>query len=156
MAEERSWTWWWPGLTSARENAAAQGAGSVGTQHVLLALIAGHGEAAAALSTAGIHRAPVIAALQGIAGIGARAQPVALERVSLSPRVGAMIRRASQGAPGEIEDAAVLGELLDERDEPSLAGLALTSLGLRRRAMHAYRSLAPTRIGPGDGDLVAG
>ncbi len=156
MTAERSWTWWWPGLTSARENAAAQGAGSVGTQHVLLALLAGDGPAAGALATAGVRRASVLASLQGIAGVGARSQPVALERVSLSPRVGAMIRRASRGQPGQIDDAAVLGELLDDRGEPSLALSVLTSLGLRRRAVQAHSDLSPVRIDRPDGDLVAG
>jgi hypothetical protein len=143
----------------ARGNAAAAGAHTVGTQHVLLALLATRGEAAAVLDRAGVDRGRVLAALQGITGVGARATPVDVERVAMSPRVGALIRRASQGAPGEIADLAVLGELLEEGGEPSLVQLVLTSLGARRRAVNAYRTVAPVspaRIGNAEGDLVAG
>ena len=116
-------------------------------------------EAAAVLGKAGVNRGDVLAALQGITGVGARTEPVALGQVAVSPRVGALIRRASRGMPGPIPDLAVLGELLDDCGEPSLVQLVLASLGARRRAVNAYLRagiVAPARIGNAEGDLVAG
>jgi ATP-dependent Clp protease ATP-binding subunit ClpA len=159
VTRERATASWWPALALARAHAAAAGTRTVGTQHVLLALLSTEGEASAVLARAGVDRAGVLAALQGIAGVGARALPVTVERVSVSPRVGALIRRASHGAPGEITDLAVLGELLDDGGEPSLVQLVLTWLGARRRAVQAYRSATvdtPARIGHTDGNLVPG
>jgi hypothetical protein len=159
VTRERAGSSWWPALTLARTQAAAAGTRSVGTQHVLLALLATGGEASDVLARAGVDRRGVLAALQGITGVGARAVPIAVERVSVSPRVGALIRRASHGAPGEIADLDVLGELLDDGGEPSVVQLVLTWLGARRRALNAYRSVvpvSPARIGHTDGDLVAG
>jgi ATP-dependent Clp protease ATP-binding subunit ClpA len=159
VTREQAGTSWWPALAMARVHAAAAGARSVGTQHVLLALLATEGEAAAVLGKAGVNRADVLATLQGITGVGARTEPVALERVAVSPRVAALIRRASRGLPGRIPDLAVLGELLDDGGEPSLVQLILTSLGAQRRAVHAYLRagiIAPVRSGDAEGDLVAG
>ncbi|MCD2196293.1 Clp protease N-terminal domain-containing protein [Actinomycetospora endophytica] len=162
MARGRTGSAWWPALVLARASAAAAGTRTVGTQHVLLALLATDGDAAAVLRRAGVDRATVQAALQGITGVGARPGVIPVERVSVSPRVGALIRRASQGTLGEISDLAVLGALLDDGGEPSVVQLALTSLGARRRVLNAYGSataataVAPTRIGHSDGDLVAG
>jgi ATP-dependent Clp protease ATP-binding subunit ClpA len=152
----------WPGLRAAREDAAAQGARSVGTQHVLLALLAPRaGEAAAVLRAAGVDRAAVLATLRAIEGVGARPEQRPIEQVTVSPRVGAMLQRASHGFSAPIEDLAVLGELLSEAGEPSLAHLVLTSLGARRRAQAAYRDAARTVVGGTDagrtdGDLVPG
>ncbi len=149
---------WWPGLTTARECAAAAGARSVGSQHVLLALLGRDTPPVArVLRATGVSRATVLAAVQGITGIGgARLDPVPVEQVSVSPRVGAMLRRAAGDTLGEIDDVDVLGELLDDRGEPSLAHNVLSSLGARRRALQAYRSLVVSRVDQADGDLVAG
>ena len=133
----------------------------MGSQHVLLALM-GRDTAAVAtvLREAAVDRRSVLAALAGITGTGrARAEPVPVEQVSVSPRVGALLRRASGGVAGEVDDLAVLGELLDDRGEPSVVRVALSSLGARRRALRAYRALTAARVddlaGPA-GDLVPG
>ncbi|MDT7743401.1 MAG: hypothetical protein QOE59_2479 [Actinomycetota bacterium] len=158
MRADRVRTSWWPGLATARECAAAAGARSAGSQHVLLALMGRDAEAVATvLREAGVDRPSVLAALQGITGTGrARAEPVPVEQVSVSPRVGALLRRAAGGVAGEVDDLAVLGELLDDRGEPSVVRVVLTSLGARRRALRAYRSLTGTRVDDVDGDLVPG
>jgi ATP-dependent Clp protease ATP-binding subunit ClpA len=158
VAAERAGTSWWPGLATARECAAAAGARSVGSQHVLLALLGRDAESVATvLREAAVDRPSVLAALQGITGTGgARAEPVPVEQVSVSPRVGALLRRAAGGVAGEVTDLAVLGELLDDRGEPSVVRVVLTSLGARRRALRAYRRLTGTRVDDVDGDLVPG
>ncbi|HEY2192117.1 MAG TPA: Clp protease N-terminal domain-containing protein [Actinomycetospora sp.] len=160
MVSERTGTGPWPGLAAAREHAAAQGARSVGTQHVLLALLRREAvEAAPLLERAGADHAAVTAALQGITGVGARPVPIPIERISLSPRVGALLRRASGDTRTTPDDLAVLDQLLDDGGEPSLAHLVLTSLGARRRALAARRdggTVATMQVGREDGDLVPG
>ncbi len=125
---------------------------------MLLALLGPDAEGIArVLRTVGVDRPGVLAALQGITGVGgARALPLPVEQVSVSPRVGDLLRRAAGDTPGEIDDLAVLGELLDDRGEPSVAQAVLASLGARRRALQAYRGLLGARIGQADGDLVPG
>jgi ATP-dependent Clp protease ATP-binding subunit ClpA len=149
----------WPGLVAARRHAAAQGARSVGTQHVLLALLRRDAvEAAPLLERAGADHAAVMAALQGITGVGARAVPTPIERVALSPRVGALLRRATGDTQAPPDDLAVLAELLDDGGEPSIAHLVLSALGARRRALAELRGSAAATVPAGDedGNLVAG
>ncbi|NMO93096.1 Clp protease N-terminal domain-containing protein [Actinomycetospora sp. TBRC 11914] len=157
MPIDRSAAGSWAGLTAAREHAAAQGASSVGTQHVLLALLRREAvESGTVLRGAGADTPAVVAALQGITGVGARPHPVPVERVSVSPRVGALLRRASAGTDAPT-DLGVLGQLLEEGGEPSLAHLVLTSLGARRRALVALRgATAAAAVGHEGGELVPG
>ena len=132
----------WPGLRTAREIAAATGARTVGTQHLLLALVRRQDGCAAVLH--GVDESAVRAALRGIVGTGGRTEAVPAERVSVSPRALAVIREAARRHPassGTVPDLHVLGALLDG-DEPSLARLALTSLGTLGRTLRAYRDVA--------------
>jgi hypothetical protein len=100
----------------------------------------------------------VTAALQGITGVGARPAPTPIERVALSPRVGALLRRATGDTQAPPDDLAVLAQLLDDGGEPSIAHLVLSALGARRRALAELRSgtASPVPAGREDGNLVAG
>lgn len=142
-------------MSAARQHAAAAGVRSVGTQHVLLALLRREAVGSrAVLEDAGADTAAVVAALRGITGVGTRPHPVPVEQVSVSPRVGALLRRASGDAAAPT-DLDVLRQILDDGGEPSLAYLVLTSLGARRRVLVALRDGARTAAaGREDGDLV--
>ncbi|GLZ51487.1 Clp protease N-terminal domain-containing protein [Actinomycetospora sp. NBRC 106378] len=143
----------WPGIATAREIAAAGGDRSVGTQHVLQALLRhGDTDAATILRTAGADEASVVAALAGIAGTGCRTGAVPTERIPVSPRVLALIRTAGHpsAAHGKVSDLEVLRALLRD-DEPSLARLVLSALGAERHLLHA---LPTDRVDDGGGDLV--
>ncbi|MDL5159491.1 hypothetical protein [Actinomycetospora termitidis] len=146
---------WWPGLSTARDIAAAAGARSVGTQHVLLALVTrAEPDVAPVLRAGAIDRPAVLAALQGITGTGCRRESVRLDAVAVSPRVLALVREAATRGQraGAVPDLDVLDALLAV-EEPSLAALVLTALGSRRRVRTALRRHVQ-RADDGGGDLV--
>jgi hypothetical protein len=125
---------------------------------VLLALLRREAvESGAVLRDAGADTPAVVAALRGITGVGSRAEPIPVERVAVSPRVGALLRRAAARTDPPT-DLDVLGQILEDGGEPSLAHLVLTSLGARRRALVALREVTTTAAAAGraDGDLVPG
>lgn len=145
----------WPGIATARDIAAAAGDRSVGTQHVLRALLRrGDTDAARILGAAGADEASVVAALSGIAGTGCRTGAVPTERVPVSPRVLALVRAAScpDTDTGIVSDLQVLHALLRD-DEPSLARLVLSALGADRQVLHALHA-SSARVDDDGGGLV--
>jgi hypothetical protein len=143
----------WPGLGTAREIAAAAGVRSVGTQHVLLAILRRGGDATAALHAGGVDEDAVHGALRGIAGTGCRSGAVHVDWVSVSPRVLALVRVAAcAGGTGTVTDLDVLDALL-RAEEPSLAHLVLSALGAHRRVRLALPARR-TRVDPAGGGLV--
>lgn len=151
-------TSFWSGLTTAREIAAAAGARTVGTQHVLLAVLRrADPDAVDVLHAAAIDEDTVAATLRGIAGTGCRNRPVPVEWVSVSPRVLALVRAAGRRSAGNTRetgptDLAVLDALLGG-DEPSLAHLVLTGLGAHQRLRFAMRARR-ARVDDAGGGLV--
>ncbi len=144
----------WPGLRTARDLAAATGDRSVGTQHVLQALLRrADPYVVAVLAAGGVDETAVVAALSGIAGTGCRTGGVSPERVAVSPRVLALVRAADCPDADAVSDLQVLDALLVS-DEPSLARRVLDVLGAHRRVLQALRA-ARTQVDDAGGDLVS-
>ncbi|WP_433802723.1 hypothetical protein [Actinomycetospora sp. CA-084318] len=136
-------------MPTARAIAAAAGARSVGTQHVLLAVLRRRAaDTAALLDAGGVEEDAVTAALHGIAGTGCRTGAVPVERVPVSPRVLALVRAADRpdAGSGSVSDLQLLRALLSD-DEPSLAQLALSSLGALRRVVRALDEAGGDLVG---------
>jgi ATP-dependent Clp protease ATP-binding subunit ClpA len=128
----------WSGLPLAREAAAAHGSTSVGTHHLLLALLSGpHGPAREALHGVGIDRIDVEAAVTAVRGIGPWPVAVTPATLPLSERVEVLLGRAAAlraRAPGDggVRDEDVLVALLESRDRAT-AQIVLSYLGVDRR-----------------------
>ncbi|MCD2188013.1 hypothetical protein [Actinomycetospora soli] len=145
----------WPGMPTARAIAADAGAHGVGTQHVLLALLRRRAaDAVAVLDAGGVDEGAVAAALGAVAGTGCRTGAVPTERVTVSPRVLALVRAAGRpdGGTGPVSDLQLLRALLAD-NEPSLARLLLSSLGALRRIDRALQD-ATVRVDDTSGGLV--
>ena len=123
----------WSGLPEARREAGARGDHSVGSQHLLLALLGrSEGEAQRVLRRAGVSRAQFEAALRGFQGQAGPPTQVDPDDVDVSERARVLIDRAVHLEPsGEATDEALLAALLDD-DDPGVAKAVLNYLGVGR------------------------
>jgi ATP-dependent Clp protease ATP-binding subunit ClpA len=132
----------WAGLVEARDEAARTGHRSVGTQHLLLALLATDGPVAAALHSAGIETTSVATTLAGIRG--GSSWPTATDPVDLEVglRAAEVLRLAAGHVAAEVmprvevSDEQVLRALLAV-DDPAIARLVLSYHGARRKVVAA-------------------
>lgn len=111
----------------ACEEAAQRGSLSVGTQHVLLALLASPDDhTRTALRAGGVDASLAVAALRSIVGIGNDPEPTSPTSVSSSPRVARILERAidlGDRATGQpVQDDDVLRALLTS-DDPAVGQL---------------------------------
>ena len=142
----------WSGLPLAREAAAAHGSSSVGTQHLLLALLARpQGTAQRVLRSAGITREGVEEAVASLRGAGPWPAAFPADRVTMSDRVEVLLGRAAEvrsetPGDGQVRDEDVLVALLDSRDRAT-AQIVLGYLGVNRRLT---KRLLRQLVGPAD------
>ncbi|PVZ04950.1 Clp protease N-terminal domain-containing protein [Actinomycetospora cinnamomea] len=123
----------WDGLAQARREAARRGDRWVGTQHLLLALLARpEGEAQRVLRDAGVTRVQCELALAGLHGPTAPATHTDPRDVDVARRAQVLLDRAARTtAGGGITDEALLAVLLVD-DDPGLARTVLNYLGVGR------------------------
>jgi hypothetical protein len=132
----------WAGLTRARDEAAWTGHRSVGTQHLLQAMLTPDGSVTSALSSAGLERTSVAMTLAGIRG--GSSWPTATDPAELEVGLrAAVVLRLAAGdvadqdmAGVEVSDEQVLRALL-AADDPALARLVMSYHGARRKVLAA-------------------
>lgn len=135
----------WPGLSEARRQAAERGATSIGTQHVLFAVLAGNDDdALAALHAGGVEPGSAADALQTIAGIGSWHEAVDVDTVPVSDRVVHVLEAAAQDRADvrrEVRDRDVLRALLSN-DDPAVGHLVVRIVSAPERVVEELDRLA--------------
>ena len=126
----------WDGLAQARREAADRGDRRVGTQHLLLALLARpEGDAQRVLRQAGASRARCETVLDALHGSGAPRSRRDADEVGAGDRASAVLDHAARTGEGVVTDEALLAALLAD-PHLGLAAAVFRYLGIGPRPIH--------------------